>query len=158
MDYAFIDKFYTISERMRRIMAQRVHIHSITKQEFFMMQMIRWLEQEGKKVNTVRLSEALSVSKSAVSQMVNSLEDKCFVKRQLEAEDRRQPSIHLTERGCSMLTQEEASVYNGFFCIFDQLGEEKSNLFLSLLEDFAMLCEACPSDGENHSERHIMNS
>lgn len=141
MDYAFIDKFYAIAERFRKLLSHQTLRHSMTKPEFFTMQMIRSLEIQGEKVNTARLSEELTVSKSAISQMVNSLENKSFVIRKLEAEDRRQPSIHLTDRGRHILTQEEITIYGNLCKVLENFGEERCTLLLDMLEDFAVLYE-----------------
>lgn len=141
MDCTFIDHFYTIIERLRRTMMTQPHSENMTKQEFFTMQVIGWLEEHHKKATTARLSQELTVSKSAVSQTVNSLESKGFVRRKLEATDRRQPSVHLTDQGQQALLQEKDTLYHQLFSIFGQMGEEKSRLFLDLLQDFTLLSE-----------------
>lgn len=151
MDYAFIDRFYTISERMRRIMIQRKQVQNITRQEFSMLLDIRRLEQEGEKVNTARLSDVLSVSKSAVSQTINALEEKELLTRKPDPLDRRQPSIHLTDRGNSLLKLEETRVYSSFIPVFEHLGKENSVLFLQLLEKFAALCEEFPGTDDKNT-------
>ena len=149
MDYTFIEHFYAIIERLRRTMMVQPHSEIMTKQEFVTMQIVGILETHQQKATTAQLSKELAVSKSAVSQTINSLERKGYICRRLETDDRRQPSVHLTQLGQQAHAQEKKFIYQQLFSVFEKMGEEKSQQFLSLLQDFTSLSEESFLEGKN---------
>ena len=141
MDYSFADKFYTIGERLHRLMTQHVHLMAISKPEFFAMQTIAILKEKKQKINTAGLSEALGVSKSAISQTMNSIEEKGYITRTIDCEDRRQPMISLTDAGKEALMRGRESIYQNCMVCLDRFGKEKTEQFLTLLEELTTICE-----------------
>ena len=141
MNYSFADRFYTIGDRLHRLMS----IHSprlpISRPEFFTMKAIVYLGKNHQKINTARLSDLLGVSKSAISQTINSMETKGYVRRILSTEDRRQPSVMLTESGLKMLESVKTDIYRKCALCFENFGEEKTTHFLQLLEELTAICE-----------------
>lgn len=141
MDYSFADKFYTIGVRLHRLMTQHVHLMAISKPEFFAMQTIAILKEKKQKINTAGLSEALGVSKSAISQTMNSIEEKGYITRTIDCEDRRQPMISLTDAGKEALMRGRESIYQNCMVCLDRFGKEKTEQFLTLLEELTSICE-----------------
>ena len=141
MDNAFIDRFYTLADRLRRLLTQYSDIHDMTKQEFILMQLTHQLSNTNQKVNTAVLSEMLLVSKSAVSQMINNLEERGFLIRKADKSDRRKPSVELTSDGIDVLVSAEKTLHENLSLLFNQLGRDKSLLFLSLFEELLDFCD-----------------
>ena len=105
------------------------------------MQTIAILKEKKQKINTAGLSEALGVSKSAISQTMNSIEEKGYITRTIDCEDRRQPMISLTEAGREALMCGRENIYQNCMVCLDRFGKEKTEQFLTLLEELTSICE-----------------
>ena len=127
--YEMMQKFQKMKMRTNAKMAGE-----IPRSELKMLKMIKMnsSETEGVKVST--LSELLDISKSAVSQMINALEDKGYVERVTTKNDRRVVYVRLTENGKERLAKELRAFLQGMDKIFTKMGEEDTEELLRLLE------------------------
>lgn len=79
------------------------------------------------------ISQFLRVTSPTVTQLVNGLEKKELVKRNLDKTDRRVVRIQLTNKGLKVAKQTEANFIASFKGLVDYLGEEQSDLLANLL-------------------------
>ncbi len=137
-----LDKNAVNSERMERIyqiikqfQSVRMNIQTsgdISRSELFTLNMIRKQSQFGN-VSISALSEWLMISKSAVSQLINSLEDKGYVERIHARNDRRLVLVSLTETGKACLDRELIAFVNKLTQLFSALGESDTDELLRIL-------------------------
>lgn len=138
MDKIILNRFYSLTEAMKKIMFSNHHNHTggMSKGEFSMLQLIKLCKSEFDVVTTAELSEKLHVSKPAVSQMINVLEKKQYVIREINKNDRRLMSISLTETGNNVLEEEKGKFLNIINHSLDLMGREDSEIFVGLMEKY----------------------
>lgn len=68
---------------------------------------------DAKQITITRLSEALGVKKASVTQMIDGLVGKGYIKKVKNIKDKRSSLIELTEKG-RMLMESEDSIYKEF--------------------------------------------
>ena len=136
MDREIVDRFYYLTECMRKKMLNHVTIGGISKGEFTMLQFIELCGSEQSEVTTAILSEKLHISKPAVSQMINTLEQKHYVTREINKNDRRLIIISLTEAGMQTLREEKNKFMSRMNAALDKMGKHDSEVFVGLLEKY----------------------
>lgn len=137
MDKQILNRFYALTESMRKIMFSQHHFADMSKSEFSMLHLIKLCESElNIVVTTALLSEKLHISKPAVSQMINVLEEKKYVIREINKDDRRLMSISLTAVGNKKLDEEKDKFLSKINMTLDRLGKEDSELFVGLMEKY----------------------
>ena len=128
------EKIYEIMQKFQKMRVNASLSGEIPRSELKMLKMIKMnsSEVEGVKIST--LSELLDISKSAVSQVINALEDKGNVVRITTKNDRRVVYVRLTESGEECFAKELQVFFNGMNKIFTKMGEEDTEELLRLLE------------------------
>ena len=132
MDRQLAEKFYNLLESFRKTVINNT-LNEFSKSEFFMLHLIEICSKELKTVTTADLSEKLSISKPAVSQMLNVLEEKGYIERQIYKEDRRLMNISLTEKGNIKLYYIKDKFLSNISNILDDMGREDSERLIDLL-------------------------
>ncbi len=92
-----------------------------------------------KPVTITEISEKINISKPAVSQAINALEDKLFVNRVYTKSDRRVVYVEITEKGNEAIENAFKKRNESFNKLLELLGEEDSETFLRLLEKISRL-------------------
>jgi DNA-binding MarR family transcriptional regulator len=136
MDNNKINRFYSLTESIRKLALSNFHIGSTSKSEFFMLQFINFSNDGDKAVTTAVLSERLHISKPAVSQMINVLEKKEYVTREICKADRRVMRILLTDLGNKVLEDGKGKFLERIGFTLDLMGDEDSEVFITLLEKY----------------------
>jgi DNA-binding MarR family transcriptional regulator len=128
------EKIYELMQKFQKMRMNANSEGEIPRSELKMLKMIRMnsTEAEGVKIST--LSELLNISKSAVSQMINALEDKGYVERVTTKNDRRVVYVRLTGDGEACFTKQIQAFLHGMDKIFAKMGEEDTEELLRLLE------------------------
>ena len=80
------------------------------------------------------ISEAMRSTKGRVSAILNSLEKKGFVGREIDRDNRRNIIVTLTDSGRDYVMKELRECYRIVAHVFEELGEEDSNRFDELAE------------------------
>lgn len=89
---------------------------------------------DAKQITTTKLSNILGLKKASVTQMVQILIEKDYVKKSQNANDKRSSIIELTEKG-NMLMKSEETIYDYIIeRINKALTEEELNMFEGLLD------------------------
>ena len=81
------------------------------------------------------LKERLNVSSPTISQVINDLEKRDIVNRVKDPDDGRVTRIEVSTSGETELKRAVAIVEAKFVALGDYLGEEKSKLLITILQD-----------------------
>ena len=92
--------------------------------------------ERGKRIISSRLAEALGVTRSAVSQMVNKLETKGVVRRVPDERDRKIAYIELSDKACAMYESFKEQVHSCLSKIVARMGEERVKNFMEEAQEF----------------------
>lgn len=87
-------------------------------------------------VSMKALSKEINVSPAMVTKIITILEKGGYVKRMSDANDRRGVKVFITQSGFDTMMTERSKHDVLFENIFKQVGEEKTKLFLDLLDEF----------------------
>ena len=77
--------------------------------------------------------EYLSVSKAAVSQMLNSLEKRGYILREIDPNNRRNIIVSLTEEGKTAFEKKNQEFYNRFEMVIRGIGEKDVSQFIAMI-------------------------
>lgn len=92
-----------------------------------------------KQITVPDLQRTLQMGKSAVSQMLNTLEEKGLIVRSVNVKDRRRIDIEISPAGKKLMTEMKHHVDWMVNEVIDRFGEEKSQQLAALSEDFAVV-------------------
>ncbi|WP_159099752.1 MarR family winged helix-turn-helix transcriptional regulator [Listeria fleischmannii] len=85
-------------------------------------------------MSATELSNSLNVNKSAVSAKIRNLEDKGFLLRMNNPDDRRAVMLHISEKGNSIFNICETEMKNLVYTWLLQLGDADAELFMNLYD------------------------
>jgi DNA-binding MarR family transcriptional regulator len=139
MDKYLVNKFLTIMEDMKKSIISKTHDGDLSKSEFSILYFIKEYEKDNIIATTSLLSERLQISKPAISQMINVLEDKKYLQRIINKDDRRLICVVMTELGNSLLKKQMEKVSNIVNMIMDEMGTVDSRLFVDLFERYVSI-------------------
>lgn len=134
MDITNAEKIYEIMQKFQKARINAKTAREMPRSEMKMLKMIKINSSETEGVNISTLSELLEISKSAVSQIINALEDKGFVERITTKNDRRVVYVRLTESGEQCFAKVVEAFLQRMAQVFDKMGEEDTKELLRLLE------------------------
>lgn len=92
-------------------------------------------------INISEIKSELHITKSAISQMMNSLEKKGFIERKTDTNDRRKIVVKLTQTGKDILKETKKSANNKLNEIFSNLGNENTKQLITLLNQVSDISE-----------------
>lgn len=84
------------------------------------------------------ISSHMKVSNPTTTQTVNKLEEKGYVERTIDKEDRRAVRIVLTEKGEEAIITAKKSFISFFDGLVNYLGDEKSRLLSEIIDEAAI--------------------
>lgn len=87
-------------------------------------------------ISPTQLSEKLNSSKARISAILNSLEKKGEITREIDKENRRNIKVTITERGKEHIMNELKQGYNFFSKALTKMGKEDTEQFISLIKKF----------------------
>lgn len=106
-------------------------ITRVSRGEIFVLKIL--LLRDGTSTPT-EISEAMRSTKGRVSAILNSLEKKGFVGREIDRDNRRNIIVTLTDSGRDHVMEELRECYRIVAHVFEELGEEDSKKFVELTE------------------------
>ncbi|AHM57995.1 transcriptional regulator, MarR family (plasmid) [Peptoclostridium acidaminophilum DSM 3953] len=145
MDMSNAYKIVQIMQKFQKSTANLKNIIDMPRSEFMMLKLIKANTKDNDGVTVSMISELLEISKPAVSQMINVLEEKGLVDRITTKKDRRVVYVKLTDAGVQSLKKAMESYMTNINGIFEKMGEEDTAEFLRLLEKFYIIA----SEDEN---------
>lgn len=136
LDQLLTERFFTAIGEMRRYLMQSKPFLGITHSEMTILHMIDICDRRGARASTTWLSSRLGLTKSTVSQTLNSMEEKGWIRRGIDPDNRRQTLIDLTEAGKEKMEEvfQEGKVRIGK--ILETMGREDAERFIEMTEKF----------------------
>ena len=129
----------------------------INKGEFYVLQHI-FQQMKQKNMNYItptELSEAMGVTKPAISKMLNVLENKGYIVRQQDPKDRRAVYVTLTEKGQTVREESMKVMKDGLDQIIRQMGNETTDRLIDTLQDFFQAVRRCYPHDKNLREDKV---
>lgn len=87
-------------------------------------------------VKTSDISAQLQISKPALSQVINKLEDKGLVERVVQKSDRRSAYVRFTRKGIGMFERQNAQMHEAISIVVEKMGYEDTLRFIALMKKF----------------------
>ncbi|MHB8962801.1 MAG: MarR family winged helix-turn-helix transcriptional regulator [Saccharofermentanales bacterium] len=133
MDKDLQDQFLRAIMRFKKTEMHFPPDCDINMSEFIiMMKLLGNCTGSGKNVYVSDMKNGLFISKSAVSQLLNSLEGKGYIKRDIDTVDRRKISVILTQSGRDTMNRMKEFFDNLLFETISRLGEEDAQQLVVL--------------------------
>ena len=106
-------------------------------------------QHEGKRLISTRLASLLGITRSAVSQIVNRLEENGVVKRVADDVDRKIAYIEITDEIMEIYREDLEKCQNFIERVVQNFGEEKFQTMYTLLNEFIEVLEKEKKNCEN---------
>ena len=113
---------------------------NISKADFFTMSMIMDKGENGK-ITISELAAKAHVLPPAMSRTLRGLENKGYVERNVNKQDRRNTYVELTEQGKAVTLQTRTSMCEFGRAVMDQLDEEEMKRLISYLNHIYVIAE-----------------
>lgn len=118
-----------------RLKAHKYSLEGLTELEARVMHIISvYRKKHERDLNIAILKDILNVSSPTISQVINTLENKEYVSREKDDQDKRITRVVLMEHGRQALEDAVKVVEKEFVELSDYLGETDSTQFVNLLE------------------------
>ena len=129
-----VQAMFRLKKMMNRGLGRDTNNINITMSEFILM---REVAENTKDVyNPSALTEVreyLSVSKDAVSQMLNSLEKRGYILREIDPNNRRNIIVILTDEGRTAFEKRNQEFYDRFEMVIRGIGEKDVSQFIEMI-------------------------
>lgn len=155
-----IDAFQRFHQSQRKPFVPK--IEGISQNDFFLLHhLMTCLKQKeellGKKderlgIQISVLSLAANMSKPAVSQALNSLEDRGLIERFSCKGDRRAVYVTMTDKGTAIMAQGWKTFISLMDCVEKKMGEENTEKLVELVEQFINIMDEVRSEFEAETE------
>lgn len=145
MDVSLREQFFAAMMRYKKTEALFGQACEIQMTELSILQVIAGKcacsECDGINLDVPTIQEKLQISKPAVSYILNTLEKKEYITRNIDAKDRRKISITATAKGNAAAAQCSQKCNILWDDLLAQFGEENMQQLVSLLTRFTNLLE-----------------
>lgn len=120
--------------KFRRLHKKQIPVSGLKSSEVWLLFCIKkMLSTESPGIKVSDISNAMDVAAPTITQLVNGLEKKGFVKRSMDEADRRAVRVRLTPKGEEIVTEASNAFYDSFNGLAQYLGEKQSNELAELL-------------------------
>ena len=129
-----VQAMFRLKKMMNRGLGRDLDNANITMSEFILMREVA--ENTKESYNSMALTEVreyLSVSKAAVSQMLNSLEKRGYILREIDPNNRRNIIVILTEEGKTAFEKKNQEFYDRFEMVIRGIGEKDVSQFIAMI-------------------------
>lgn len=129
-----VQAMFRLKKMMNRGLGRDLDNANITMSEFILMREVA--ENTKESYNSMALTEVreyLSVSKAAVSQMLNSLEKRGYIVREIDPNNRRNIIVILTEEGKTVFEKKNQEFYDRFEMVIRGIGEKDVSQFIAMI-------------------------
>lgn len=145
MDMELREQFFTIINHFRRLESALMAECEMQINEMAVLYSIAGnccQECPNINLNVPKIQEKLCISKPAVSYILNALEKKNYITREIDSRDRRKVSIGVTEEGKEVAAQSMGKYEELWSEILERFGEENMRQLMELLREL----DHCTSD------------
>ena len=134
MDKALMDELIAVMHRFKKVGKNFHPDMGLNMGEFFILERIARNEScTGNDISDAETHHHPHFTKPAVSQMLNSLEKKGFVFREIDKNDRRRIVVTLTSEGRKMLEKAKAYFDERMTNTIEKFGEDNTRQLISLI-------------------------
>lgn len=134
MDRTLIEQLMQAMHSFKRVTMTFPPELDLRMGEMMLMKMIASkVMPSGKSANVSDLHDEHHMTKSAVSQILNTLESKGYVKREIDRSDRRKIAVMLTDHGWKTLKQARICMDQELDKVITRLGEDDTHKLIELL-------------------------
>ena len=133
-----VQAMFRLKKMMNRGLGRDLDNANITMSEFILMREVAKNTKES--YNPMALTEVreyLSVSKAAVSQMINSLEKRGYLTREVDVNNRRNIIVVLTEVGQEVYQKKNQEFFDRFEKVIQGIGETNISHFIAMINKMA---------------------
>lgn len=133
-----VQAMFRLKKMMNRGLGRDLDNANITMSEFILMREVAKNTKES--YNPMALTEVreyLSVSKAAVSQMINSLEKRGYLTREVDVNNRRNIIVVLTEAGQEVYQKKNQEFFDRFEKVIQGIGETDISHFIAMINKMA---------------------
>ena len=133
-----VQAMFRLKKMMNRGLGRDLDNANITMSEFILMREVA--ENTKESYNPMALTEVreyLSVSKAAVSQMINSLEKRGYLTREVDVNNRRNIIVVLTEVGQEVYQKKNQEFFDRFEKVIQGIGETDISHFIAMINNMA---------------------
>ncbi len=110
--------------------------NDLSLSEFLALSHIGHFHTIKEEVSASDLYKCMEISRPAVSQALNLLEDKGYIKRSISASDRRSVNINTTEKGDKILKKRIKEMDKFLDAIIERVTPERFKEFIDITNDF----------------------
>ena len=133
-----VQAMFRLKKMMNRGLGRDLDNANITMSEFILMREVAKNTKES--YNPMALTEVreyLSVSKAAVSQIINSLEKRGYLTREVDVNNRRNIIVVLTEAGQEVYQKKNQEFFDRFEKVIQGIGETNISHFIAMINKMA---------------------
>ncbi|WEV53801.1 MarR family transcriptional regulator [Bifidobacterium sp. ESL0704] len=102
-----------------------------------------------------QLAVALHASSGRISALLKALESKGLVSREIDAKDRRNVLVSLTDAGREQAAGDQGKIDSAVCWIFSQMGERRAREFVNLAEEFIVYLTVCKPGEDRPSAAEV---
>ncbi|MDH6364472.1 DNA-binding MarR family transcriptional regulator [Enterococcus sp. PF1-24] len=139
------NQFFTTISKYKKIETAFSAEWEISVNELAILKRITQGCQLSKNGNTnldiAEIRERLTITKPAVSYILNTLEKKQYITREIDNKDRRKVSITATEKGHKIVKQFSKKMENSWNLLLDNFGESEMENLVGSMEHLIHICE-----------------
>jgi len=140
MDYdRLAQEFMETMHHMHKRKAQKQLNDSMQGESFVLF----FVSQHKENVTPSDISNAMGITSARIAATLNGLENKGFIERRIDVEDRRRILINLTDAGKEQVKQHYETVMKTTKNMLKYLGEEDSKNFIRIMK---LLADRGPED------------
>lgn len=132
---SYPQKFAGIIAKLHKLKFANL-LSGVSELEFKAMACINKMKNMEEQVKVSDIVKYLELSPPAISRVMKTLEEKNFIERHTDKEDRRNTNVTLTAEGKRQFKEWTKEFEDVSLAVFEKLGEEKSNQLLNIMEEF----------------------
>ena len=123
------EQFFQTNYRMKKVNHQQIIDESLRGEIFTLL----FLRDRKNNVLPGEISEIMQISSARVASILNNLENKGFIERQIDKADRRRILVSLTSLGEESANAHYQEVINQICKMFEILGEKDAKEFIRIM-------------------------
>ncbi len=136
----YLNKIFSMCKKMESITVLRGNM-GLNTTELRLISEIIFADCTGKRLISTQLAKKLSITRSAVSQIVNNLERRGIVKRVADEVDRKIAYVELTGESFEIYQSAKESVEKSVGKIIEEMGRENLDQLFVLADKFCEIVE-----------------
>lgn len=131
-----IRELLAISHKIMRYSHNKENFGNIPRREFFVMAIVRDYCREkndcDKGITVTKIANILSEAPANMSRLLRNMEDKGYIFRIFDDNDRRAVYIRLSEKGEKIIINAREKIEERYMKIFEKMGEKEFDDYLEL--------------------------